>query len=50
MFEWKPGANRYFALLKRRSGVIGRPSLSKAVLASVVDGFATVLDILRRDS
>lgn len=37
-----------------RSGVIGRPSLGsadkgKAVLASLVDSFAAVLDILRRD-
>jgi creatinine amidohydrolase len=38
-----------------RSGVIGRPSLGtaekgKAVLASLVDSFAPVLEILRRDS
>lgn len=38
-----------------RSGVIGRPSLGsaekgKAVLASLVDSFAPVLDILRRDN
>src|SRR5215469_287700 len=37
-----------------RSGVIGRPSLGsadkgKAVLASLVDSFAPVLEILRRD-
>jgi len=37
-----------------RSGVIGRPSLGsaekgKAVLASLVDSFASVLEILRRD-
>jgi creatinine amidohydrolase len=38
-----------------RSGVIGRPSLGsaekgKAVLASLVDSFAAVLEILRSDS
>ena len=37
-----------------RSGVIGRPSLGsadkgKAVLASLVDSFAAVLQILQRD-
>jgi creatinine amidohydrolase len=36
-----------------RSGVIGRPSLAtaekgKAVLASLVDSFASVLEILQR--